>query len=295
VAVSFDEYAPFDAGAGANVTESTWRKMMMHAGKPSGVLRGYGSWLEVFGDSSGMQVKVPTGQVWIEGHWGEVSSQKTLPLTTAHATLARLDRVVARADFVNNRIELDVVAGTPHASPTLPALTQNTSIWEISLAQVAVAAATGTISAGNVTDKRTYDSAFARYRKTGTQSLTSGSETKVTFTVGVHQTGDVSPNGSLNEFTLNRSGVWMIMSNVSFGTGTNGTRRVRITNSADTIMYAVQELDAEPDDVGVNLGTCFHVTAGLIISVFGFHDQGSPINVTDQSEGTWVSFTWMHY
>jgi hypothetical protein len=242
-----------------------------------------------------MQVKVPTGQVWIEGHWGAITSTKTVPLTTAHATLGRLDRVVARADFVNNRIELDVLAGTPNASPTLPSLTQNSSIWEISLAQVAVAAATGTIAAGNVTDKRTYDSAFARYRKTGNQSLNSGSETKITFTVGVHQTGDITPNGSLNEFTLNRSGVWMIMSNVSFGTGTTGLRRVRITNSADTIMYAVQEMDAEPDDVGVNLGTCFHADAGLIISVFGFHDQGSSINVTDQSQGTWVSFDWLHY
>ncbi len=295
MAVTFDEYAPFDAGAGANVTESTWRKMMKHAGKPSGVLRGFDSWLEVFGDSSGMQVKVPTGQVWIEGHWGAITSTKTVPLTTAHATLGRLDRVVARADFVNNRIELDVLAGTPNASPVLPSLTQNTSIWEISLAQVAVAAATGTISAGNVTDKRTYDSAFARYRKTGNQSLTSGSETKLTFTVGVHQTGDIVPNGALSEFTLNRAGVWLVSTNVSFGTGTTGLRRVRITNSTDTVMYAVQELDAEPDDVGVNLSSNFHADAGTIISVYGFHDQGTSINVTDQSQGTWVAFTWLNY
>lgn len=295
MAVTFDEYAPFDAGAGANVTESTWRKMMTHAGKPSGVLRGFDSVLAVFGDSSGMQVKVPTGQVWIEGHWGAVTSQKTVPLTTAHATLARRDRVVARADFVNNRIELDVLAGTPHASPSLPSLTQSSSIWEISLAEVAVAAAAGSISAGNVTDRRTYDSAFARYRKTGTQSLNTGSETKVTFTVGDSITYDVQPNTSSNEFTLIRPGIWAVTANVSFGSGTTGLRRVRITNAADSVMYAVQELDAEPDTVGVNLSSTFQAAANTAISVFGFHDQGSSINVDDTSQGTWVSFTWLGF
>ncbi|MES2405559.1 MAG: hypothetical protein V4567_14660, partial [Pseudomonadota bacterium] len=48
----------------------------------------------------------------------------------------RIDRVVLRADFVNNNIVLDVLQGTPAVSPAAPALTQNTSIWEISLAQM---------------------------------------------------------------------------------------------------------------------------------------------------------------
>lgn len=125
----------------------------------SGVMRSVLSEMLVFADSSGMQIKVSTGEVLIEGHWGQVSAQKTLVIAAAHATLARRDRVVARCDFVNNVIELDVVTGTAAATPTAPSITRNSSVWELSLAEVQVGAAVSTIAAGNVTDTRFYGGA----------------------------------------------------------------------------------------------------------------------------------------
>jgi len=47
-----------------------------------------------------------------------------------------------------------VLTGTPAASPTPPNVTQSSTIWEISLAQVYVGAAVSTIAAGNITDER---------------------------------------------------------------------------------------------------------------------------------------------
>lgn len=148
-------YFPFDAGNGANVTEDQWRKMARHW-LGTGVLAGEDNEAEVYADSSGMQVKVRTGKAWIRGHYWESDAEETLSISAADATNDRIDRVILRVDFSANTIALAVLTGTPAASPSAPSLTQNTSQWEISLAQVAVAAAASTIAAGDVTDERTF-------------------------------------------------------------------------------------------------------------------------------------------
>ncbi len=294
MAVLFDLYAPFDSGAGANVTEDTWRKMMIHAGRASGVLRGIDDALAVTGDSSGMQVKVATGQVWIEGHWGQSTSIKTVPLTAAHATLARKDRIVVRVDFVNNKIELDSITGTPNASPVLPALTQNSSVYESHLAEVAVAAAASTISSGDVTDNRVFTSSFARFTKSGTQSLTTGTTTKVSCSVTTTAAGQIVANGGNTEWTLNRDGWYLMSAGISFASGTTGFRRIAIGTSTGTYL-AQNETSASPDTVKMNCATAVQVVAGTAYSLYGHHTQGSNLNVDADEDGTWISFTWMGY
>lgn len=158
MATPADAYFPFDAGAGANSLEANWRKMGDFWLRP-GVLRGELNGLIPFGDSSGLQVKVPTGKVWIKGHYGEwTAGVSTLALAAVGAIpggQSRIDRVIARADFVNNRIELDVLTGTAGASPTAPALTQSSSVWEIPLARMTgITNATTTIAAAGVTLER---------------------------------------------------------------------------------------------------------------------------------------------
>lgn len=157
MAVTLDTYAPFDAGAGANSMEATWRAMMRHL-LSSGPIRGEDLEFEVFADSTGMQVKVRTGEAWMRGHWGEGTSTKTLPIAANSSGSTRIDRVVLRLDATNNLIELDVVGGTPGSGvPT--ALTQNASIWEESLATVSVPNADASIDAAQVTDDRTWSTA----------------------------------------------------------------------------------------------------------------------------------------
>jgi hypothetical protein len=152
---SLDYYAPFD-GTAAN--EADWRKFMSQV-LAHGVFRGEANKLSVFGDSSGRQTKVNTGKAWARGHYGDNQSIKTLAHSTNTSGNPRIDRVVARADFVNNRVELDVLTGTPAGSPTAPALTQDVTgatVWEVSLAQVAIANGYSTIAAADVTDDRTF-------------------------------------------------------------------------------------------------------------------------------------------
>lgn len=296
MAVSFDSYAPFDAGAGANVTEDTWRKMIIHAGKPSGVIRGYDNALLVFGDSSGLQVKVPTGQVWANGHWGGVTSTKTVPLAAANTTNPRKDLVVARADFVNNLVVLDVVTGTPAGSPVLPTVTQNSSIYEIALAEVAVAANATSIAAGNVTDRRVFNSAVARYcRSTSTQSITTATFTKVTFPTLQTFSGDIVPNATFDEFTLNRDGWWMMAAQLAWGAGTTGYRQAEIAPIAGNPNLASTKISASPDNNIVNIATGVQVVAGTTFSVYANHTQGTSLTLIGTENATWVSFTWIAY
>lgn len=153
MATAFDSYAPFDSGAGSNVLEDGWRAMMRR-GNIAGVVRNQASEMLTFGDSTGMQCKISAGEVVIESHWGQLTATKTQTIASNASGSTRLDLVIARADFVGNRIEYDVIQGTPSGSPVVPTLTRNTSKWEIPLAVVKVINGAATINAADVTDAR---------------------------------------------------------------------------------------------------------------------------------------------
>lgn len=151
MAIALDLYEPFDAGPGGNVTEDQWRKMARHW-METGILSSEDNELEMYADSSGLQVKVKTGKCFVRGHYGENTSEKILPVTANASGLTRIDRGLIRADFVNNRLELDVIAGTPGGAA--PALTQSSALWEESLGQISIPNGDASIDAGQVTDER---------------------------------------------------------------------------------------------------------------------------------------------
>lgn len=122
---------PFD---GTEYFEDDWREIFGERHKQrSGVIFGVANDLLVSANSSGMEVHIATGRYFIEGYNARWDTTVTLPIETY--TVHRYDRVIVRLDFVNNTIELDILKGT---TTTLPALTQNTSIWEETLAWVDV-------------------------------------------------------------------------------------------------------------------------------------------------------------
>lgn len=152
-----DSYHPFDAGAGAANFESRWRDSFRYmngvTGGRNGIIRA-GFQGQVFADSTGLWVKVPPTEVWIEGHYGLSTVQKTVPVTPNATGAVRIDRVVCRANYVTNKVEYDVVAGVSTTVP--PARTQNANQFEISLATISVPNAAATIAAGAVFDARDF-------------------------------------------------------------------------------------------------------------------------------------------
>jgi hypothetical protein len=107
----------------------------------------------VYGDSSGMQVKIPAniyGQVRGFG-WGSGTSILTRAIAANASGSTRLDRIVLELNKTTWNVRLATVQGTPGGG--LPALTRSvtdTGVFQVHLAAVTVASGASTISAASV-------------------------------------------------------------------------------------------------------------------------------------------------
>jgi len=110
--------------------------------------------LQVVTDT-GMQVAVEPGSCHIQGAIGIEPNRRTLVVQAAEE-LDRIDTVVARLDLSRavRSIDLYVVKGTAAESPQAPALTRDSTIWELGLANLFVAKNVTTISQQRITDTR---------------------------------------------------------------------------------------------------------------------------------------------
>lgn len=299
MAVALDTYLFYDAGNGANVTEAGWRSAMRHMlGSAAGVIRGFTNECEVYGDSSGMQVKVRTGECWIRGQYGALTSEKTLGIAAAHATLARKDRVVVRNDFVNNRIEVDVLTGTAAASPSAPAVTQNTAMWETSLAIVDIPAADTSIGSSQVTDDRVYTSVQGKYVG-GAQNIVTYTYQKIDYTTVISRSGDIQADLTNNQFTLLRPGLWTISATFRYAGVAGGKRELIIADPADVSGGVASDILAGQTDGGhsaeIHLActTTERFPAGQIVTAFTYQDTGATRAAAPNGNSIGISIVWV--
>ena len=113
--------------------------------------------LEPFADSTGMRVKVKSGQALIRGHYYQSSAEEVVTVTASDPSNPRIDILILELDPSANSITLKVTAGTPAGSPTAPAIVQTDGgIYQVKLADIAVGTGVTTIASGDVTDARSY-------------------------------------------------------------------------------------------------------------------------------------------
>lgn len=142
-----------------DTSETQYSQLFRNLGE--GPVEGHGFELEPYADSTGMNVKVKSGQALVRGHYYDSTGTETITIPAADSTNPRIDRIVLRLDPTANTILLHRLAGTPNASPAAPALTQTDgAIYDLPLAQVYVAANATNIAPGDVTDERTIFSAW---------------------------------------------------------------------------------------------------------------------------------------
>ena len=103
---------------------------------------------------SGMNVSVSAGLAWINGYFYVNNAGITLPLSTADGSLPRIDRIVICWSLADRAITAAVKTGTAASSPSAPALSRGSSIYELAIADVYVAAGATSISSSNITDRR---------------------------------------------------------------------------------------------------------------------------------------------
>ena len=114
--------------------------------------------LEVTANDTNLNVSVNLGGMNIQGYDYEVyGTAETLAIEAGDSLNPRIDRVVVKLDLDNavRSAVLAVKKGTPSATPSAPNLTQTSTVWEISLAQILVPQSASLILDSNVTDERT--------------------------------------------------------------------------------------------------------------------------------------------
>lgn len=291
MATTLDQYMPYDSGPGANVTETGWRRFMKHL-RGDGVIRNYANEFLAYGDSSGRQVKVKTGECWIQGNWGESTTEKIMSIAANSSGNPRVDRVILRNDFGANRIEIDVLTGTPAASPSAPALTQNTSKWEISLAVVAVANGAVTITAGNVSGYQTFTDGAARFTvDSGLQTVVNSTDTRIDFDLPEFQSSEVELP-SIREFRLKRAGMWMIVLNVSWDSNATGSRTIWISKQGSTTRYSQSSQPAQAALIQ-NIVAISRFAVDDIIEAHTVQSSGAGRTLQDAFGATNIAFWWL--
>lgn len=96
------------------------------------------------------------GIVWWNDNEATKSAKLQLAIDAADGTLDRIDRVIVEWPTTNyvDRPEIKILKGIAKSNPSAPALTNNSSIRQISLARISVPAGSTKITAGMITDER---------------------------------------------------------------------------------------------------------------------------------------------
>lgn len=121
--------------------------------------------LAVSADGSDMNVDISAGMAILkDGCPYILEAADDLTIGAADGSNPRIDRIILRltreGQTDQGKISLMVLAGTPAGSPSAPSLTQSSSTWDLSLAQVLVGTGVTTIASNKVTDERTYAFAY---------------------------------------------------------------------------------------------------------------------------------------
>lgn len=104
--------------------------------------------------NTGMRVEVGSGRAVVDTKWIKSDASTTLTITSAHISLPRYTIVVLRHVKADRTVILTTKDGTPAATPTVPEVTRNATMYEICLAKILVPAAAVSIRAQDITDTR---------------------------------------------------------------------------------------------------------------------------------------------
>jgi hypothetical protein len=149
---------PFTSVAGdRQYSASEWREYFDGI-MTSGVVANIENGLRVTAQNTpNKTIFVDRGAVVIRGAMRVIPGAINLAIADNASGNPRIDRVVARLNYPDRKIEFVVKQGTPGASPAAPALTRTTTAWELSLARLYLINGYTVVSENEITDERIYD------------------------------------------------------------------------------------------------------------------------------------------
>lgn len=108
---------------------------------------------------TGMQVTISAGLAWMRpakftGFSVASTAAVAVSIDESHPSLDRIDRIVLQYSYTSNACQIVAKTGTPASSPAAPAITRDSTVFELGLCTVLVEAGVLSISDEAVTDTR---------------------------------------------------------------------------------------------------------------------------------------------
>ena len=216
---------------------------------------------------------------------------------TADPTNDRVDRIILRLNLDTSIRAIDIVIseGTPAATPLPPALVRAGNIYELSLYQVLVPAASAVIPQGNQTDERADTTLCGQifYRGRLIETIAQGNSALIT---ALRNDVGVLTNLTTSATTNLVAAINEVDNNTDNNTGNIGTLTNLTTTAQNNLVAAINEIDAE---VGGNIGDLTTLTTTAknnLVSAINEVDGNTDTNATnittlDTNQGSLASLT----
>lgn len=155
---------------------------------------------------------------------------------------------------------------------------------------------TAVLASGGNTSARRHQ---ARYEAVHSQSVTTGTDTKLQFPTAVTTTDDVTASGSNNtDFLLNRSGWWLVTASIRYAAATGGERNLNLSSGTNVATlanrFAVQSTFPGTAGGPVGVTAAKYFASGTSIFAATFQNNGSSVLVDNTFGSTnHISLTWL--
>jgi hypothetical protein len=221
-------------------------------------------WVEETSPAS-TQVQINTGAALVKGYWYESTAIETIQIAPNSDASGddRIDLIVLRLDITNQDVRLEVLEGTVAPVPVAPTPTKNATIWEVPIAQIAVANNFMTITDANITNTvRTFFAAVhPKVGGTGKyddsawihrEMLEGGSDNEISY--GVHSMATYGVNGDSAQTTID---AWEDITDDNVGVGST----MEVIDDPDGLIASISS-----DGITVTYGGLYRV--GFVCRAF---------------------------
>lgn len=278
----------------------------------TGVMKGAYNQLEVTTNGANMESSVKSGIAFVEGRYYYNDSLLELTHDTEVVGLSRIDRIVVRLDLntENRYVRAFIKKGTPSTNPIPPTLTRNSTVYEISLAQVKIIGGQTFIAVNAVTDERgkndicpwagsnilpsynenalaTHISNLAMHvphrlcslLKSSNQSVLRFDRTFVTFETSISDDYSMKPSNDNTKIICQEDGIYSISISLKFSPTTNGSKGALVVKNGVNVNFCASSNPPSGIDHWTNSTVMMKLVKGDYLQVGAYHDTDDSISV----------------
>jgi hypothetical protein len=235
---------PFDAVSGSPNYSAAYVRQVFHKMMTGGIVANIGLELQVIARTpNDMFVRVQSGSIWVGneatglGLFTLSTSDYTDLAVPSNSGATRYDRVVVRIDLTTNPTNITLVYRQGTGSP--PTLTQTSTVFEYSLAQVTVVNGETAIADSDITDERA-DSSLCGYSRSRVDQIEEVGYPVNTGPSGNNNWIDIIADTDNDTVTVPSGKQWWIQSffiDPSIAIWSADDQQARLTNSSGVVLF----------------------------------------------------------